>query len=75
MGKYFTNNHHMPESIIMNHPTYNAFRLDNPSLPEVPLTPKDDSFKSVTGVPIEIVDSKRFGYHFSGPFTSDILLP
>lgn len=75
MGKYYTENHIMPESIIMNMPTYMDFRSANPRLPEKPFMDNQDTYTSITGVAIHVVESRAYGYEFRGPFEPDVLLP
>lgn len=75
MGKYNTEHHAMPDGIVMNPPTYMEFRLVNATLPENPRDTMDDSFHSISGVKVYVVDSSRNGYEFKAPFDDDVLLP
>jgi hypothetical protein len=65
LGKYLTAEHMLPVAILMNQPTYHDYCIRNKNLPSSPPHEKADTLRSVHGIPIDIVDSKTYGYSFS----------
>jgi len=65
LGKYLTAEHELPLAILMNQPTYQDYCMANRDLPSSPLHEKADTLRHVHGIPIDIVDSKTYGYSFS----------
>ena len=65
LGKYLTREHELPLAILMNQPTYHDYCIRNKTLPSSPPHEKADTLRHVHGIPIDIVDSKAYGYTFS----------